>query len=255
MPSTQTRNEPALEREYGVPIPGRIVDRAAWTQTALKKLPAEGQLDWEVLFGRRAPIVIDIGCGNGRFLLGSALARPEMDHLGADILPVVIRYATRRANQRGLANVRWAVVGGYELLERYVPPQSVAEIHCYHPQPHAGRHTNVGRLIAPEFLAEVHRALAPGGLFVLQTDNPAYWSYIRGVVPPFFEFHEQPDRWPDAPQGRTRREIYALQHNLPVFRGLGRARTDLTAAERESLSGSLPAPEFHTTRKVRRRRR
>ena len=254
MPSTETGDEPAVEREYGVPIPGRIVERAAWTQTALKKLP-DGPLDWEVLFGRRAPVVIDIGCGNGRFLLGSALARPEMDHLGVDILPVVIRYATRRANQRGLANVRWAVVGGSELLERYVPPQSVAEIHCYHPQPHEGRHTNVGRLIAPEFLSAVHRALVPGGLFVLQTDNPAYWSYIREVVPAFFEFQEQAECWPDAPPGRTRREIYALQHNLPVFRGLGRARTDLTEADRASLIGSLPRPGFRATRKIRRRRR
>ena len=44
-------------------------------------------MDWEGLFGGKSPIVLDLGCGNGRFVLASALRRPEMDHLGLDILP------------------------------------------------------------------------------------------------------------------------------------------------------------------------
>ena len=91
-----------IEREFGVPFAGEILEPSRWTQTALKKLPAEGPLDLEALFGRKAPLVLDLGCGNGRFLIGSAVWRPDHDHLGIDVLPVVIRYATRRANQRGL---------------------------------------------------------------------------------------------------------------------------------------------------------
>src|SRR5205823_8552592 len=112
-----------------------ILDPERWTQTALKRLP-DGLIDWKTLFGRTAPIVLDLGCGNGRFLLGSAVWRPDHDHLGLDILPVVIRYATRRGNQRGLTNLRFAVCGAREFLQRYVAPHSVAEIHCYHPQPY-----------------------------------------------------------------------------------------------------------------------
>src|SRR5438132_12369650 len=124
-----------IEREFGVPIAGEILDASLWTRTALKKLP-EGRLNGETLFGRRAPVVLDLGCGNGRFLLGSAVWRPGYDHLGIDLLPVVIRYATRRANQRGLTNVRWAVVDAETLLEGFIEPGSIAEIHCYHPQPY-----------------------------------------------------------------------------------------------------------------------
>src|SRR5665213_1556093 len=102
-----------IEREFGVPVAGEILDPTRWTQTALKKLPADSPLDLLTLFGRAAPLVVDIGCGNGRFLLGSAVWRPDYDHLGADVLPVVIRYATRRANQRGLTNLRFAVVDGW----------------------------------------------------------------------------------------------------------------------------------------------
>ena len=149
-----------IETELGVPIPGVILPPERWTRTALKKLPQEGPIDWEALFGRRAPIVLDLGCGNGRFTLASALGRPEIDHLGLDILPLVIRYATRRANQRGLANVRFAVGGAAEFLATLVAPRSIAEIHVYHPQPYGDAQKIGRRLLTPEFFASVHRARA-----------------------------------------------------------------------------------------------
>lgn len=245
------RPNPNTEREFGVPFPGRVLDPAKWTQTALKAMPADGRLNWQALFGREAPVVLDLGCGNGRFLIGSALTRPDHDHLGTDILPVVIRYARKRANQRGLPNIRFAVLGAHELLERYVEPHSVAEIHCYHPQPYYDPAQVHRRLITPGFLALVHRCLVPGGLFVVQTDNPGYWSYIRGVVPVFFDFHERIGRWPDAPKGRTRREIVALKRKLPVFRGHGTAKPGLSEEDALKLAESLPAPRFDADRRLR----
>ena len=113
--------------------------------------------------------MLDLGCGNGRYLIGSAVWRPQYDHLGVDILPLVIRYATRRANQRGLANIRFAVIGGRELLADYIAPASVAEIHCYHPQPYYDPAEVHKRLITPEFLLLVRRAGA--GRTVLPADG------------------------------------------------------------------------------------
>ena len=240
-----------IEREFGVPFPGRILDASKWAKTALKAMPAEGQLNWQELFGRDAPVVLDLGCGNGRFLIGSALSRKDHDHLGTDILPVVIRYARKRANQRGAANARFAVLGAHELLERYVEPHSVAEIHCYHPQPFYDAALVHRRLVTPAFVALVHRCLAPGGLFVVQTDNPGYWKYIRAVVPVFFDFHERIGRWPDSPKGRTRREIVAIKKGLPVFRGHGTAKPDLSEDEAIKLADVLPPPTFDADRRLR----
>jgi len=239
-----------IEREFGVPIAGEILDPSKWTKTALKRLPA-GPLDYPALFGRTAPIVLDLGCGNGRYLLYSSVWRPDHDHVGLDILPVVIRYATRRANQRGLGNVRFAVCGGHEFLERHTRPQSIAEIHCYHPQPYYDPAQVRRRLITPAFLALVHRALTPGGLFILQTDNPGYWHYMQQVVPMFFDFEEQTRTWPDAPKGRTRREIIALRRGLPVFRGSGRAKAGLSEADAVRLAEALPPPVFDADRWLR----
>ena len=239
-----------IELEFGVPIPGRILPPEQWAKTALKKVPL-GLLDWEALFGRRAPVVIDIGCGNGRSTLGSAVARPEVDHLGIEILPVVIRYATRRANQRGLSNVRFAVIGGREFLSEHVAAGTVAELHIYHPQPFYDPAQIHRRLITPEFLALAHRALVPGGKLLLQTDHPNYWAYMQSVAPCFFELHALAGPWPDSPRGRTRREIIARHHGLPIFRGEAIRRDEISVDEALRLANSLPPPTFNADRRLR----
>lgn len=235
-----------IEMELGVPIPGQILPPEQWARTALKKLPDERPLDWEKLFGRAAPIVLDLGCGNGRFLVSSALRRPTHDHLGIDALPLVIRYATRRANQRGLHNARLAVCGAYEFLEQYVAPHTVAEIHLYHPQPYHDVERAYRRLVTPEFLALVWRSLAADGRFVVQTDNPAYWRYIAQVAPAMFDFRPRTTPWTEDPHGRTRREIIARRQGLTIYRGEGTPRPELNETSLAELVERLPRPAFDT---------
>jgi tRNA (guanine-N7-)-methyltransferase len=239
------------ESDWGIPIPGLILPEAQWAKTALKQWPSP-PLDIPSLFGANGPLVLDLGCGNGRFTLSSALARPDWLHLAIDALPVVVRYATRRANQRGLHRVRVGVLGAHELLQQWMPAASAREIHCYHPQPYYQRWEMRRRLITPHFLRLVHRTLEPGGVFVLQTDNPAYASYMRTVLPAFFQWTEHPERWSDAPQGRTRREILALRERLPVFRAICTPLLDLTEDELERRSAALPLPTFDADRRLAR---
>ena len=245
-PDESGASDPMIEEEFGVPIPGAILPQDRWARTAIKRLPPPGPLDFGAIFGRVTPVVLELGCGNGRYTLQSALARPEVDHLASDILPVVIRYATRRANQRGLHNVRFAVKDAQTLVRAYLGASGADEVHLYHPQPyHDPRQAHL-RLVTPRFLADVHRALKPGGLFVIQTDNPDYWEYMRRVLPVFFEFEEQAGPWPDAPEGRSRREILARSRGLKIFRGSGSRRGDIAPLEAIRLAESLPPPDFRS---------
>jgi tRNA (guanine-N7-)-methyltransferase len=235
-----------IEREFGVPFAGQILPHDQWTKTSLMwRSPAP--FDAETVFGRRAPLVVDLGCGNGRFLIGSAVWRPDHDHLGVDELPLVIRYAVRRANQRGLSNIRFGVLDARTLIAA-LPMMSATEIHCYHPQPYY-RPEEIGkRLLSPRFLADARSRLVAEGKLYLQTDHPAYWSYLKQVVPLLFDFREQHGPWPDAPKGRTRREILALKRGLPVFRGWGTLKQDLSVSAIQTIVETAPLPLFDADR-------
>ena len=77
---------------------------------------------------------------------------------------------------------------------------------------------------------------------MIQTDNPDYWAYFTRALPVFFHFEEQEGPWPDAPEGRSRREILSRSRNLRIFRGVGRRRDEVTRGEALSLAEALPPP-------------
>lgn len=199
--------------------------------------------DWLGTFGREAPRVVDLGCGNGRYLVGSALARRDHDHLGVELVPPALRLGSLRAGQRGLTNLKFAWGDANEFIAQRCPRGSIHEAHLYHPQPYYDRSKRDRRQLTPQTLAAIHRALAPGGLFVFQTDNPAYWSYACEVAPALFEWRVVEGPWPDAPDGRTLREIVARSKGLAIYRAVG-ARLELGDEEVARRVAAMPAPDF-----------
>jgi len=234
------------DSEFGVPVPGRILPREQWAKTGYRD-PGR-PFDWEAVFGRTAPRVVDLGCGNGRYLIGSALERPGVDHLGVDLVQVAIDHAAHRANQRGLANVRFVTGDAIPWLFERLAPGSVDEIHVYHPQPYYEVADASKRLLTPEFLERIWLVLRRGGLLVLQTDNKSYWTYLRTAVEKHFEPSVVPGPWPDAQRGRTRREILARKKGLAVWRLEARRRD-------EPRPGAIAQPDFDANRPRFRKRR
>jgi len=209
-----------LEFEFGVPIPGRVVPHEQWSRTGYRD---DGKpFDWERVFGRIAGRVVDLGCGNGRYLIGSALARPDFDHVGVDLVQRAIDFAAHRANKRGLQNVRFVTGDAVFWLFERLAGDSVDEIHVYHPQPYYEAAEISKRMLTPQFLERAWRVLRPRGLLVLQTDNKAYWKYLLEAVRGNFESKTIPGPWPDAPLGRTRREIQARKKGLVIWRMVAR---------------------------------
>lgn len=231
--------------EFGVPFPGEALPRERWTRARVGL--SAGGVGWEAAFGRKAPRVVDLGCGNGRYLIGSALQRPGHDHVGVDLVPQSIHHAARRAGERGLTNVKFAQGDGVAFALG-MAPDSVDEVHIYHPQPYYDAAKRAQRMLTPELVGAVRRALREGGLFVLQTDNPYYWRHIETTVPVLFRWQRQEGPWPDAPEGRTRREILARDRGLKVYRGFGTPRKELSDEEVAAILARLPEPVFDANR-------
>lgn len=238
-----------LDRDHrrAPPYPGDVLPREQWTRTRTGLGERGVPFDWQTVFGREAPRVVDLGCGNGRWLIHSALARRDVDHLGVELVPPAVRLASLRAGQRGLTNLKLAWGDASEFILERARPGSLAEVHLYHPQPYFDRSKRERRQLSPAILLALWRALEPGGLFVFQTDNPAYADYARRSVPALFEWRELEAPWPDAPEGRTLREIQARERGLPIVRAEAR-RLDLDSLEASRRAAELSEPAFDANR-------
>src|SRR5262249_39814109 len=92
-------------------------------------------LDRQSLFGRVAPLEIEVGGGKGLFLSAAAAATPERDFLGIEILGRYARYVAARLAQRQLANARAVHGDAQHLFATWIEPASIAAVHVYFPDP------------------------------------------------------------------------------------------------------------------------
>ena len=180
--------------------------------------------DWDREFGRRARRVLDIGCGDGRYLLDSAAARPDCDHLGIELLAPLLAKGRKEASKRGHPNLRFVAGDAVDWLRRRLEAGSVDEVHVYHPQPyHDPAQAGLG-MLTEDFFERVWRVLAPGGLLVLQTDSRPLGKYLLEACRSRFEPEVLAGPWPGAPGGRTTREVLAIRKKLAVTRIAARRR-------------------------------
>lgn len=136
----------------------------------------EDLLDCAEIFGREAPLELEIGCGKGRFICETAAMHPETNFLAVEKAKNVMVTACEHTAEAGLENVRFIALPA-EYLLRYIRPQSVRKIYlnfsCPYPK---GRFAN-RRLTHPKMLAIYRRILAPDGVIAQKTDNMHFFEY------------------------------------------------------------------------------
>ncbi len=138
--------------------------------------------NFDAVFARISPPVLEIGFGNGEQLLHAALAEPLRNFIGIEVhRPGVGRLINGLADA-GVANVRVYNHDAVEVLEREIAPATLAEVRIYFPDPwHKKRH-NKRRLIQPEFLDLLATRVARGGRLHLATDWADYAEHMQSVL-------------------------------------------------------------------------
>src|SRR5437773_3566140 len=159
------------------------------------------RLDLEKIFGRRAPLHVDLGCGDGSFLCALAQRLPDKNFLGIERLSARIRSSARKA--ASLGNVRLLQMESSYAVRYLLPAESVETFYLLFPDPWPKRRHHRRRIVTPDFLDSVHVALEQNGITYIATDHLDYFRKIKEIAESIPGFAIE-DRDVDLPQSRFR---------------------------------------------------
>lgn len=125
-------------------------------------------------FGRQAPLIVEIGFGNGASLAAMAEANPDLNYLGIEVHRPGVGHLMMLLEQRGISNVRIYHHDAIEILEQKIPDHSLAGVHLFFPDPWHKRRHHKRRIVRPSFLELLNKKLAPGAYFHAATDWEDY---------------------------------------------------------------------------------
>jgi tRNA (guanine-N7-)-methyltransferase len=143
---------------------------------------SEKMLDLASIFGRSAPITLEIGFGNGESLATMAQAEPERDFLGIEVHRPGVGHLLQRIEALRLTNLRVMCHDAVEVLKHQIPPGSLDTVQIFFPDPwHKKRH-HKRRIIQPAFVALLAARMRPGGVLHLATDWEDYAQHMLEVL-------------------------------------------------------------------------
>lgn len=170
-----------------------------------------------------APLEVDLGSGDGAFLVEMSGRHPERNFLGVERLLGRVRRTCRRLARTGAANARMIRLESHYLVRYLLPRGAVSVFHVMFPDPWPKRRHQAKRLIQTGFLDDVREALAPGGELRLTTDSLPYFEHMREVFEAHPGFTEEP--WaPGEDYPQTDFERHFRGQGLPIHRALLRKR-------------------------------
>lgn len=161
--------------------PGQI--RALQTLAPAYVLPYQPTpLEASRVFGRAAPLVLEIGFGMGTATAAIAQARPDTDFLGVEVHPPGVGALLQSIDELKLHNLRLIQHDAVEVIEHMLAPASLAGVHIFFPDPwHKLRH-HKRRLVQPAFISHLVTRLAPGGRLHCATDWQPYAEQMLAVL-------------------------------------------------------------------------
>lgn len=170
----------AQDRAWSELAPDLVID--VLRGEAVTSVARGAEVDPRVVWGRSAPLIVEIGSGQGHAIIHAAASRPEEDFLAVEVFRAGLARTMLDAERAGIRNLRLVEANAPEALENLLPAASVDEVWVFFPDPwHKNKHTK-RRLVQPEFAPVARRVLRPGGVLRLATDWEDYALQMRDVL-------------------------------------------------------------------------
>lgn len=186
----------------------------------LEQLPQP--FDAAAIFGRAAPLEVEMGSGKGLFLASAAAAVPDHNFVGIEIAKKYAAHCAAKLVRRNLANAAMIGDDGLRFFRERLTDASVTAVHVYFPDPWWKKRHRKRRVMNEAFLADVHRVLIPGGALHFWTDVEEYFqttlelmSRVSPLVGPL-PVEERPAE--HDLDYRTHFERRKRQDGLPIYR-------------------------------------
>ncbi len=128
------------------------------------------------LFGRQAPLEVEIGSGKGLFLQSAGKQRPEHNFLGIEIAKKFARFTAGRCVRHGLDNVVVVAGDGLRVFRELLPERHVAAVHVYFPDPWWKKRHRKRRVMTESFIHDIERVLVNDGRLHFWTDVEEYFQ-------------------------------------------------------------------------------
>jgi tRNA (guanine-N7-)-methyltransferase len=136
----------------------------------------------EAIFGRRAPLEIEIGAGKGDFILEYAAANPETNFLAIELSGTIGQLLAMRCGRAELPNVKVAKMDARTLVNLMLPDASVAAFHIYYPDPWPKERHIKHRMVSPYFVHSLSRTLSENGAVYAASDVKEWAEEIFAML-------------------------------------------------------------------------
>ncbi len=147
-----------------------------------------GPLNTSTLFGRDAPVILEIGFGMGDSLLAMAMAHPDLDYIGVEVHRPGVGSLLRGISKHQIKNLKIYQEDALEVLKQGLADQSLSGVQLFFPDPWPKARHHKRRLVQTDFARLVFQKLKPGGFFHMATDWAPYAEHMMSVLENLSEF-------------------------------------------------------------------
>ncbi|MDH5191513.1 MAG: tRNA (guanosine(46)-N7)-methyltransferase TrmB [Gammaproteobacteria bacterium] len=144
--------------------------------------PENGVIDFEILFGRNAPVVFEIGFGMGDSMANMALSYPENNYLGIDVHRPGVGNLLKKIEENNITNIRIMCSDAVEVLKNNIAAESLDAVYLFFPDPWPKKKHHKRRIVQPAFVQLIRSKLKNGGVFHLATDWENYAEHMVEVM-------------------------------------------------------------------------